>query len=161
MTIAGTLTVFGAIIVILIIVFFWSRVEGKYYRGKLRRISMRRKSYNLGRFESYFEAEGIPEDICEVVYMTLPQFCVGGIRDFPVKPDDDLEELYRIGRMGGLTIDLALLEMGKKLNLPLPEDSIVAEIWHEISWTGKAQDVVRYFHVLRKRNAKRQAVNAN
>jgi len=128
----------------------WHRVEVAYRRMVFRRLARERTDYDMAKFKGYFEAEGIPDEICEVVYRSLPKES-WGVRDFPVQPEDDLEEIYRIGRMGGLMIDQALLLLAEELGLSLPPDDEVAEISGQIPGKGQVQDIVRFLHVLKQR----------
>ena len=132
-------------------------IEYKHKQWGLRELKEERGAYTQADFVRFFEAKGVNPSIPENVYSYLQSLV--GVRNFPVQPEDDLGDVFGVGRMMGVGLDELIAEIAGEIGVSVPDESEVARIFAELPWKSKVEDLVSMFQVIYDREHASQAVS--
>lgn len=93
-------------------------------------------------FFRYFSNERVSKELCFVIYKYLQGWA---IRDFPVRPTDNLTEVYGITMDEPEGFEEVVEDLFEKLKIKSPPDKELALAVEEIGPIYKVEDLVRMF----------------
>jgi hypothetical protein len=99
-------------------------------------------------FFRYFSNERVSKKLCLVIYEYLQGWA---IRDFPIRPTDNLTEVYGIAMDEPEGFEEVVEDLYEKLRIKVPSNKELALVVEEIGPIYKVEDLVRMFSRLLER----------
>lgn len=112
------------------------------------RLRSERSGESFETFFEHFSGEQISEHLCLVIYRYLQRLV---IRDFPVRPTDDLTKVYGIGKYAGVGFLEAIDDLCDELGIEVPSNEELSSVVNELGSVRKVEDLVRLFSHLQRR----------